>query len=132
MLAAVGFSGLAQLDLIERAGRRFLIDINPRYYTSMPLALACGVNLAAIWHAVVIGDRIPPCRYPAGVNFRWLEADMRAAIHGAPRVLAERIPRPRVGAMWAWDDPAPGPLLFMRATRAKWTKLLGAKEVSRL
>jgi predicted ATP-grasp superfamily ATP-dependent carboligase len=130
MLAEAGFSGMAQLDFIRCDGSYFLIDINPRYYSSMPLAIACGVNLAAIWHAVVVDEAIPPCHhrtYRTGVGFRWLEADIRTAINGRPRVLAERTQGPRVGAMWAWDDPVPGPLLFVRATRGRWPRLARSK-----
>jgi predicted ATP-grasp superfamily ATP-dependent carboligase len=131
LLATVGFSGMAQFDFIETDRGMLLIDINPRYYTSMPLALACGVNLPAIWHAVVVGQPTATSDYRAGVAFRWLEADIRAATYGAPRILADR-PRGRVaGAMWAWDDPAPGPLLFMRASRGRLARMLRLRTASR-
>jgi predicted ATP-grasp superfamily ATP-dependent carboligase len=90
MLAEAGFSGMAQLDFIHCDGSHFLIDVNPRYYSSIRLALACRVNLPAIWHAIVVDEPVPRCHYRTGVGFRWLEADIRAAIHGTPQVLAER------------------------------------------
>lgn len=132
MLAAVGFSGLAQLDFIDAVDGPLLVDVNPRYYASMPLALACGVNLPAVWHDVVRGDRPPPeRRYPIGVSFRWLEADLRAAVKGVPRVLAQRVPAPKTGAMWARDDPVPGALLFERATRSRLLRLFGREPRAR-
>ena len=120
MLVSVGFSGLAQLDFIVSQDGPRLIDVNPRYYASLPLALACGVNLPAVWHAVAVGQHVPPQRpYPSGVSFRWFEADLRAAVSGSPAVLARRVERPRVGAMWAWDDPLPSLLLAERATHGR-------------
>src|SRR2546423_5957404 len=53
LLASVGYWGLVQLDFIETQSGPFLLDINPRYYLGLPLALACGGNLASAWHAVV-------------------------------------------------------------------------------
>jgi predicted ATP-grasp superfamily ATP-dependent carboligase len=85
-----------------------LIDVNPRFYGSLPLALASGVNLPAIWHAAV-GDGAGPAPgdYRVGVHYRWLRADVAAARDGAPRSLMRVAPRPRVGAVWAADDPLP-------------------------
>jgi hypothetical protein len=39
------------------------------------------------------------------VTFRWLEADLSAALRGAPGRLASRPRRPCVGPSWAADDP---------------------------
>jgi predicted ATP-grasp superfamily ATP-dependent carboligase len=116
MLSDAGFAGLAQLDFIQTDRGTVLIDVNPRFYTSLPLALACGLNLPAIWHAVSVGESVPPERlYRIGVAYRWLEADLLAAARGSPAVLAHRGARPRAGAMWAADDPVAGALLAVRA-----------------
>ncbi len=77
VLTGVGYFGLAQLDfLLTESGPR-LLDVNPRFYASLPLALACDVNLPAAWHAVVVGER-PPAerRYPLGATYRSLEATL--------------------------------------------------------
>lgn len=116
LLAVAGYWGLAQLQFVAGEDGPALIDVNPRFYGSLPLALACGVNLPAAWHAVAEGEAASQVRdYPAGVAYRWLEADFAAAAHGSLRELATRVPRPRAGAMWARDDPAPGLLLAMRS-----------------
>src|SRR5256714_4428403 len=81
LLASVGYWGLVQLDFIETQSGPFLLDINPRYYLGLPLALACGVNLATAWHAVVTGEPGPRMRpYRTGVPYRWLLADVRAGL----------------------------------------------------
>jgi len=111
LLRGSGYWGLAQLDLIRRDGETLLLDVNPRFYACMPLALRCGVNLPATWHAVVEG-RTPggPTAYPAGRRFRWLEGDVYAARHGHPMALV-RGGRAHAGAMWASDDPLASLLL---------------------
>ncbi len=116
MLADAGYWGLAQLDFIEQGGEAKLIDVNPRFYGSMPLASACGVNLPAAWHAVALGREQPAVTsYRVGVSYRWLEADVAAFLSGYRRRLLRRAPRPCAGAMWAHDDPAASGLLALEA-----------------
>jgi predicted ATP-grasp superfamily ATP-dependent carboligase len=105
MLAAAGFWGLAQLQFIATADGPRLIDVNTRYYGSMALALAAGVSLPAAWHDVALNRPAGrPGRYAAGVSYRWLEADLIAALRRYPGSLFPRPPRPCVGPMWARDD----------------------------
>ena len=112
LLHAAGYWGLAELEFVERRGRPTLIDVNPRFYGCMPLPLACRVNLPAAWHAIATGEQAPaPRDYPVGVTYRWLKADVNAALRGNPRRLLCRSPSPRAGAMWAADDPLPGAVL---------------------
>ena len=112
VLAAVGYTGLAQLQFVRSPSGPVLVDVNPRFYGSLPLALATGVNLPAVWHGALAGDRLPgPCTYRVGVTYRWLEGDVLAAVRGSVRPLATRAPSPRVGAVWAPDDPLPSALL---------------------
>lgn len=112
LLRNAGYAGLAQLQFMENGGAPALIDVNPRFYGSLALALACGVNLPAAWHAVVSG-RPPPAAgdYRVGMTYRLLEGEILAALRGSPRVLLRRPPRPRVAATWSARDPLPGLLL---------------------
>jgi predicted ATP-grasp superfamily ATP-dependent carboligase len=125
MLAELGYFGLVQMDFVATAGGPVLIDANPRFYASQPLALAAGVNLSAAWHAVALGDHVEgPRPYRLGMRFRWLEADLKEAAQGRPRALLTRqTPRP-VGAMWDGSDPLPGPLLAASAVAAAARKRL--------
>jgi predicted ATP-grasp superfamily ATP-dependent carboligase len=116
LLAAAGYWGLAQLDLVRRDDATMLLDVNPRFYACMPLALACGVNLPAAWHAVASGERPPEAGpYPAGRRYRWLEGDLYAARHGDVRRLLRAGPRAQAGAFWAGDDPLASALLAASA-----------------
>ena len=59
-----------------------LIDVNTRFYGSLALALAAGVNLPAAWHAVALEQ---PAEHPSptvGASYRWVEADLMAATRG--------------------------------------------------
>jgi len=115
MLRSVGYAGLAQLQFVGRAGGLALIDANLRFYGSLPLALAAGVNLPGAWHASVTGrDVPPPGAYRVGVSYRWLGGDAMAAVRGRPGLLLERRERPAAGAIWSAEDPLPA---FVSGTR---------------
>jgi predicted ATP-grasp superfamily ATP-dependent carboligase len=126
MLAGAGYSGLAQLQFLRTSRGHALIDVNTRYYGSMPLATAAGVNLPAAWHAVVTGtaDGAPPPQYRVGMTYRWLEPELVAALRGSPRLLLARGPRPRSGAMWASDDPVPSALLALESATSRVGRVL--------
>jgi len=116
LLAEAGYWGLAELQLLDDGRAPAVIDVNPRFYGSLPLAVASGVNLPAVWHAVATGEAVAPhAPYRTGVTYRWLEGDLYNALHGMPRAGFERVPAPRVGAMWAGDDPVASTLLAGRA-----------------
>ena len=119
LLAAAGHWGLAQLQFIEGPDGPRLIDVNTRFYGSLALALAAGVDLPGAWHAVALGQPAGrPEPYRTGVFYRWLEADLMAAAHGRPRHLFSRPRRPRTGPMWARDDPAASALFAAGAVAA--------------
>jgi predicted ATP-grasp superfamily ATP-dependent carboligase len=127
MVAAAGYWGLVQLDLVATADGTVLLDANPRFYLCMALALACGVNLPAAWHAVVTGgDPGRPEPYPAGRTYRDLEGDLYAARHGhASRLLTRR--RADAGAIWAADDPFASALLAARLVTWPLRRRLGMR-----
>jgi predicted ATP-grasp superfamily ATP-dependent carboligase len=114
LLRRAGYWGLAQLEFLPGPHGPVLIDINPRFYGCLALPLAAGVNLPDVWHQVVRGQPVSaPRAYRLGVTYRWLEADIVAALKGRPGRLRRPAGAPRTGAMWAIDDPVPGPLLAL-------------------
>ncbi|MGH2732151.1 MAG: hypothetical protein ACRDJG_04270 [Actinomycetota bacterium] len=92
-----------------------LVDLNPRAYGSLPLAVAAGANLAGIWCDLLAGEQRCIVRARPGVFYRWLEGDLRhlaAAVRaGTMRpTSALRALRPRPGAAHgpeSLSDPAP-------------------------
>jgi predicted ATP-grasp superfamily ATP-dependent carboligase len=126
LLVDAGFWGLAQIQyLAGQDGVRGPIDVNPRFFGSLPLALAAGANLPVAWHAVATGAPVDgPAPYREGVTYRWLEADVLAAIHGMPRYLLERQAHPKTGAMWSGDDPLPGVVLATAAATGWFARQL--------
>lgn len=116
LLAGLGNGGLAESQFIIDATTHRLIDVNPRLYGSLSLAVAAGVDLPVIWHAAATGRRnLDPPPYRVGVTYRWMEAQVYAALHAELQALWRRPPRPRVGAFWSARDPVPALLLAGQA-----------------
>jgi predicted ATP-grasp superfamily ATP-dependent carboligase len=114
LLGALGWRGIFELEFLELApDRHATIDLNPRVYGSMALAIAAGVNLPAIWVALLQGDRRAPVVTRPGVRYRWEEGEVRAILRAALRGrLGElaHVVRPHRHTVWALTraaDPAP-------------------------
>lgn len=91
-----------------------LIDVNPRPYGSLPLALAAGVNLPALAvgpHDVNAAIRVAR----AGVRYRWIEGDVRhvatalrrGSLPVAGALQALRPHRDVAHSVASWRDPQP-------------------------
>jgi hypothetical protein len=73
-----GHEGVFQVQLVADQ----VIDVNPRVYGSLPLAVAAGANLPVI--ACDAAEGRPPSgvvRARPGVRYRWLEGDIRRVLH---------------------------------------------------
>ncbi len=70
-----GHDGIVQVQFVGG----HVIDVNPRVYGSLPLAVRAGANLPALW-AAASTDQLPSktVRARPGVYYRWLDADIRA------------------------------------------------------
>jgi predicted ATP-grasp superfamily ATP-dependent carboligase len=81
LLRAMGFEGLAMVEFRrEGEGTPVLMEVNPRPWGTLGLAVDAGVDFPRLW---LEGHRGPPPAYRAGVRRRWLAGDVR-------RVLAAR------------------------------------------
>ena len=113
LIAALEWSGIFNLQFIEAEAGLFLVDVNPRLYTSIGLAVAAGANLPAIWVESLLGGRPEVAPYRVGVQFR-SEADVRSLTHlfrsGARgAALAGLLPqRHTTHAIASISDPRPG------------------------
>ena len=126
LIAAIGWRGLFQLQLIEgEDGVLRAIDLNPRLYGSMSIATAAGVPLAALWCDWLLGRDPQPVSGRPGVHYRMDDMDLRHAAWllrngdpgGAARALRPR--RRTTHAYFQARDPLP---LLARAV-----ELVGAR-----
>lgn len=113
MLAAIGWSGVFQLQFLRTKERSYLIDLNPRVYRSLPLSTAAGMNLVAIWLDLLLG-RVPAIGdYRVGVAWRDDLADARALVDAFRKgqrrdALKAALPRRHtVHAVFSLRDPLP-------------------------
>jgi predicted ATP-grasp superfamily ATP-dependent carboligase len=137
LFADLGWFGLAELQFQAGNGQPQLIDFNGRFYGSMGLAIAAGVNVPAIWAALATDRSVRTPTARIGVRYHWLEADLRRALRQRRRgvvgdVLSCLSYAPRaVHSIWTAGDAGPAlarsRLLLARSAR----KLLRAHLVSR-
>lgn len=116
LLQDLGWEGIFELELIERAGGAWsAIDLNPRPYGSLALAINAGANLPAVWCEHLLGRDPAPVSARAGVFYRWEDADLRYALwqlrHGDVAAGAQ-VMRPHRGTVHPhFELLDPGPVL---------------------
>jgi predicted ATP-grasp superfamily ATP-dependent carboligase len=130
LLAATGWQGIFQLQMLELAdGRLAVIDLNPRVFASIALDDYAGANLAAVWCDWLLGrDPAPVTARPAR-RYRWEEGELchfawqlrHRRLRAAARVL---LPHRRVTHSW-FRASDPGPLF------ARGLNLVAARRPSR-
>jgi predicted ATP-grasp superfamily ATP-dependent carboligase len=113
VIAALGWSGIFQMQFISSDGRCELIDLNPRMYGSLALAIAAGLNLPAIWTDLLLERRPRAGTCATGVHFRSEEREL-GALAAAVKALDWRtvlnVLRPRrhtTHALASLRDPVP-------------------------
>ena len=82
LLDRLDWFGLAELQFLAGDdGVHRLIDLNGRFYGSLSLAVAAGVNLPAVWADLAVGRRAGQrVRAVPGVRYQWGTADARRAL----------------------------------------------------
>src|SRR5690606_9337874 len=145
LIAALNYTGVAMVEfkLNRLTGEWVFIEINGRFWGSLPLAISSGVDFPAYLYRMMTEGRTGfPTGYRVGIHSRslvddyhWLAENFRAD-HDDPTQLTVPMPaiageignlirgRERIDTL-AWDDPAPGlaeiRMLFCRIA----TKTLG-------
>lgn len=119
-----GHNGVFQVQLMGD----HVLDVNPRVYGSMSLAVAAGTNLPLLAADAAQG-RIPDrtLRARAGVRYRWLEGDLRNLVDGLRRrevTLAQAggrlLPRRRTAhSVESLRDPRPSWTRLQRAASGR-------------
>lgn len=118
-----GFNGIFQAQFLGP----YLIDLNPRVYGSLPLAVAAHVNLPAILCSIVRGGAVGMQRGRVGVRYRWVEGDLRHVVRSARQgqmswreaAVALRPQRGTAHSMVCLTDPGPMANGLLRAARRR-------------
>ena len=89
LLKALDWFGVAMVEfkLDPRDGIPKLMEINPRFWGSLALAIACGVNFPYLIYRLSLGERFEPVeQYALGKKCRWLlPGDFLHFIHNPRR-----------------------------------------------
>lgn len=146
LAAAVRLDGVAMFEfrVDRRSGRHVLLEVNPRFWGSLPLAVAAGADFPALWWDLALHDRGGGGGYEAGI----LKADLtgefdrvvdrfeaasgfgrlRAAAAGLTTAAMLSLAR-KTADSWAADDPEPWReerrMLAIRARQALRKRLPG-------
>lgn len=81
LLSQVGFHGVAMVEFKydERSGQKWLIDVNPRFWGSLGLAIQAGVDFPHLLYRMAEeGDVRPVLQYRQGVVMKWVLGDLFA------------------------------------------------------
>lgn len=111
----LGWRGLAEIQFIlPPGGEPHLIDLNGRFYGSVELAIAAGVDFPVLWGALALGRNIPSTYVgKPGVRYQWLEGDLRRALRerrgGLGRDLFDCLVTASRShhSVWSLKDPSP-------------------------
>jgi predicted ATP-grasp superfamily ATP-dependent carboligase len=111
LLKALEWTGVAMVEFKDQtAGSPVLMEINGRFWGSLPLAVAAGVDFPLLLVQQILGLDMPvPTNYLVGVRCRHLQSDLSyltAAMKGRPRYWSGTFPR-RLEAIAA-IAPLPG------------------------
>jgi FAD-dependent urate hydroxylase len=114
LLEDLSWEGIFELELMETGSSTWhAIDMNPRPYGSMVLAIAAGANLPSLWCRHLLGDAPEPVRAAPGVFYRWTDADISYGLwqlRSGNLAAAARVLRPRRGVVHPYErhsDPGP-------------------------
>jgi predicted ATP-grasp superfamily ATP-dependent carboligase len=115
LLDLIGWCGIFELELLELGENRFgAIDLNPRPFGWMALAIGAGANLPALWcDHVLEQSSVSPAGARTGVHYRWEDGDIRNALaqlrqgHLRSAAAVLRPYRRVIHAHFRLDDPAP-------------------------
>jgi predicted ATP-grasp superfamily ATP-dependent carboligase len=116
-------SGVFQVEFMVDGEERYLIDINPRVYSSMGAAIAADLNLPAIWVELLLGRSPRVSEYRVGVRWRVEDSEVRllkrALLRGDLRAVSDLV-LPRRGTAhgaFAFSDPGPAFITLRRLLR---------------
>ena len=126
LLRKLDWEGVAMVEFrYDRlAGRAVLMEVNGRYWGSLPLAIRAGIDFPFYEWQLAHDERVSvPASYRTGLRFRWLSGDLRRLASLFTESPNDGFPRPSkwtesvrfvtdfvaptCPAIWSWRDPLP-------------------------
>lgn len=98
LLDSLGWRGvaMAQFHRSDETGEFFLLEVNPRFWGSLPLAEAAGVNFPHMLYRAALRESVAPVSYHAGVRMRLLPTYLLSvcrAVRNRPWALGHWLPK---------------------------------------
>ena len=89
LLDALGWHGVAMVEFKRHQdnGKFYLIEVNPKYWGSLDLAIAAGAEIPYYHVMTALGRDFGINEYKPDVYFRWVKYDMRYALTGKNKIL---------------------------------------------
>lgn len=122
LLRALDWRGIAQLQFLTADDEQpRLIDFNPRFYGSLPLAVRAGANHPDTWARLATGRPVTPSEGRAGARYQWFSRDLRASLSD-PNPVRETARCVAIWplathTLWSWREPTLAPLFLLQQTR---------------
>lgn len=78
LLEAVGWHGVAMIEFkVDASGVAYVIEVNPRFWGSLQLAVDSGVDFPKMLHQISMGQPVEASgEYTKGKKLRWLLGDL--------------------------------------------------------
>jgi predicted ATP-grasp superfamily ATP-dependent carboligase len=130
LLESVQFHGVAMVEFRhdERSGKSWLLEVNPRFWGSVALAIQSGVDFPYLLYRLATeGDVAPVEEYRTGLVVKWILGDIGAARRRPRSVDSDQPSRTNIRAQgyddFYWDEPLP---FLAGAVLSVW-KFLGTR-----
>jgi predicted ATP-grasp superfamily ATP-dependent carboligase len=84
LLSKVGFHGVAMVEFKhnEQTGDSWFIEVNPRFWGSLGLAIQSGVDFPYLLYMMAVEGDVTPCLdYKTGITVKWFLGDILAIIN---------------------------------------------------
>ena len=114
LIRATRWTGIALTEYLYSTGddEPILMEMNPRFWNTIALSVACGVDFPGMWVDAALGGRpTGPASWEVGRIGQWLVPGDLLNFAFNPRRFHQRVSYfpwpPRTHAIWRLDDPLP-------------------------